>query len=143
MGFSTSGLALLWNGALTLAFSLVFLFKPNLLFSGFYADPSLDVSGIPMLVSICRYYGCAHFVLAFLFLHYIGMPDKHQAGLRTACMLCGLYLCVALYRLVFEASQGGEAAKRTLAIQGFTLLVSVVGLKAAPRPPKKDDRKDN
>ncbi len=67
-------------------------------------------------------------------------PDKHQAGLRIGMMLSFLYVCVAGYRLVFETpdESGKAAALKTVAIQGATFIVSFLGFRIAPKPPKKD-----
>ena len=84
------------------------------------------------------------FSLAFLSLAR-PYPDKHQAGLRMGMMLSFLYICVASYRLVFETpdESGKAAALKTVGIQGITFIVSFLGVRTAPKPPKKNLRNED
>lgn len=86
-----------------------------------------------------RIVGAFEFLLSFLYIHYIGFPEKHQAGLRVGVMQYGLLAAVSAYRVFAEdvSAKNKAIAMKSLVIQGAFLAISVVGMKAAPPPPKR------
>jgi len=135
-----SSLALTINGLVCGAFGVALCFYPNVLLQAFGRDlgkwEATDVGS--MLLQMMRYIGAAEFVFAFLFLHYISFPDKQQAGLRLAVMLRGVYAAVAGYRMIEAgvSSKSKDSATKNLGISVVMLAISVVGMLAAPKPPK-------
>ena len=89
--------------------------------------------------SVFRVVGAFEFLLSFLYIHYISFPEKHQAGLRVGVMQYGLLAAVSAYRVFAEdtSAKNKAIATKSLVIQGVFLVISVVGMKAAPPPPKK------
>ena len=55
-----------------------------------------------VMTQIMRIVGAFEFLLAFLYVHYIGFPEKHQAGLRLGVMQYALLALVSAYRVFFE-----------------------------------------
>jgi hypothetical protein len=71
--------------------------------------------------------------------HYIGFPEKHQAGLRLGVMQYALLALVSAYRVFLEpvGAKHKAVAMKSLLIQGFFLVASAAGLRAAPKAAKK------
>ena len=90
-------------------------------------------------LQIMRIVGAFEFLMSFLYLHYIGFPEKHQAGLRVGVMQYALLAVVSLYRVVLEptSAKNKAVALKSLVIQGAFLGISVVGMLNAPKPPKR------
>ena len=91
-----------------------------------------------VMLQIMRIVGAFEFLMSFLYLHYIGFPEKHQAGLRVGVMQYALLAVVSLYRVVLEptSAKNKAVALKSLIIQGAFLGISVVGMLNAPKPPK-------
>ena len=89
-----------------------------------------------------RIVGAFEFLLAFLYIHYIGFPDKHQAGLRTGVMQYALLAMVSAYRVFLEptSAKNNAVATKSLAIQCFFLAASIVGMVKSPKPGKAKRR---
>ena len=92
-----------------------------------------------VMLQIMRIVGAFEFLMSFLYLHYIGFPEKHQAGLRVGVMQYALLAVVSLYRVVLEptSAKNKAVALKSLVIQGAFLVISVVGMLNAPKPPKR------
>ena len=82
-----------------------------------------------------RIVGAFEFLLSFLYIHYIGFPEKHQAGLRLGVMQYGLLAAVSAYRVFLEPVSAAHkaVARKSLIIQGVFLLASAVGMSKAPK----------
>ena len=91
------------------------------------------------MIQIMRIVGAFEFLMSFLYLHYIGFPEKHQAGLRVGVMQYALLAAVSLYRVALEptSAKNKAVALKSLIIQGVFLGISVVGMLNAPKPPKR------
>lgn len=91
---------------------------------------------------VMRIVGVFEFLLAFLYVHYISFPEKHQAGLRLGVMQYALLAGASAYRVFVEdtSAKNKAIAMKSLAIQGVFLVISVVGMKAAPPPPKRKNQ---
>ena len=135
-----STISLGWVGLLTLAYSLLFLFKPDVILSGFYST-EVFVGSDPLLTNICRYFGASQLVHAAVFLHCIPNAEKHRQGLRLALMLSFVYILVALHRIVMEGSiidnLARNAAVKTIAVQGFTFFLCFLGVHSCEAGKKK------
>ena len=136
-----SGLALLACGLLALAEGGVLLYDPAMLFSA-YGRPALKLTTTEgaVLLSLARYFGASLLTFGFLFVHLILHAEKHSAGLRTAAMFYGLCTGVAGYRY-YEAGLANDMATRDVALKsgallGAALVLSVVGMLAAPKSEK-------
>ena len=57
-----------------------------------------------------RIVGAFEFLLSFLYIHYIGFPEKHQAGLRLGVMQYGLLAAVSAYRVFLEPVSAAHKA---------------------------------
>ena len=92
-----------------------------------------------VMIQIMRIVGAFEFLMSFLYLHYIGFPEKHQAGLRVGVMQYALLAAVSLYRVALEptSAKNKAVALKSLIIQGVFLGISVVGMLNAPKPPKR------
>jgi hypothetical protein len=88
---------------------------------------------------VMRIVGVFEFLLAFLYFHYIDFPDKHKVGLRLGVMQYTLLALVSAYRVFGEetSDKNKTVAMNSLIIQGVFLVISVVGMTAAPSPPKR------
>jgi hypothetical protein len=89
-----------------------------------------------VMTQIMRIVGAFEFLLAFLYVHYIGFPEKHQAGLRLGVMQYALLALVSAYRVFLEpvGAKHKAVAMKSLLIQGFFLVASAAGARAAPNP---------
>ena len=56
-----------------------------------------------------RVVGAFEFLLSFLYIHYIGFPEKHQAGLRVGVMQYALLAAVSAYRVFVEAGSSAHS----------------------------------
>ena len=92
-----------------------------------------------VMIQIMRIVGAFEFLMSFIYLHYIGFPEKHQAGLRVGVMQYALLAAVSLYRVALEptSAKNKAVALKSLIIQGVFLGISVVGMLNAPKPPKR------
>ena len=63
-----------------------------------------------VMLQIMRIVGAFEFLMSFLYLHYIGFPEKHQAGLRVGVMQYALLSVVSLYRVVLEPTSAKNKA---------------------------------
>ena len=88
--------------------------------------------------SVMRIVGAFEFLLSFLYIHYIGFPEKHQAGLRLGVMQYGLLAAVSAYRVFLEPVSAAHkaVARKSLVIQGVFLLASAFGMSKAPKAGK-------
>ena len=74
------------------------------------------------MTQIMRIVGAFEFLLAFLYAHYIGFPEKHQAGLRLGMMQYALLALVSAYRVFFEpvGAKHKAVAMKSLLIRDFS-----------------------
>ena len=91
-----------------------------------------------VMIQIMRIVGAFEFLMSFLYLHYIGFPEKHQAGLRLGVMQYGLLAAVSAYRVFLEPVSAAHkaVARKSLVIQGVFLLASAFGMSKAPKAGK-------
>lgn len=133
---SPSACALGALGAMHGALACTAAFAPKALFSAFGREVNFSESAEgEALLGLTHILAAASATFAFLFLHYISMPDKHQGGLRTAQMLSALYAIASAVRLYNSKSEATTAvAQKNLTVQLAALAVAVHGLKYAPKP---------
>lgn len=138
-----SAIALGLNGGCCFAYAVLFGLMQNKLLQMYGVEADMKTwtksDAWDVMIQIMRIVGAFEFLMSFLYLHYIGFPDKHQAGLRVGVMQYALLAAVSLYRVALEptSAKNKAVALKSLIIQGVFLGISVVGMLNAPKPPKR------
>jgi hypothetical protein len=143
MSTTLSSVALGLNGGCCFAYAVLFGVMQTKLLEMYGVEPDLKQwqksDAWDVMTQIMRIVGAFEFLLAFLYVHYIGFPEKHQAGLRLGVMQYALLALVSAYRVFLEpvGAKHKAVAMKSLLIQGFFLVASAAGLRAAPKAAKK------
>lgn len=140
MSTTLSSVALGLNGGCCFAYAVLFGVMQTKLLEMYGVEPDLKQwqksDAWDVMTQIMRIVGAFEFLLAFLYVHYIGFPEKHQAGLRLGMMQYALLALVSAYRVFLEpvGAKHKAVAMKSLLIQGFFLVASAAGVRAAPNP---------
>ena len=146
MSTTLSSVALGLNGGCCFAYAVLFGVMQSKLLEMYGVEPDFQSwkksDAWDVMCQIMRIVGAFEFLLAFLYVHYIGFPEKHGVGLRLGVMQYTLLALVSAYRAFLEpvGAKHKAVAWKSLILQSFFLTVSAVGMKYAPKA-KQSKRK--
>ena len=139
MSSTISSIALGLNGGCCFAYAVLFGFMQPKLLEMYGMEPDFaswqKSDAWVVMAQIMRIVGAFEFLVAFLYVHYIAFPEKHASGLRLGVMQYVLLALVSGYRVFVEqvSAKHKAVAMKSLCIQSFFLITSLVGAKYAPK----------
>jgi len=147
MSGALSSVALGLNGGCCFAYAVLFGVMQTRLLEMYGIEGDMKqwkkTNAWDVMVQVMRIVGAFEFLLSFLYIHYIGFPEKHGAGLRIGVMQYTLLSIVSGYRVLFEetSAKNKAIALKSLVIQGVFLVISTVGMLNAPKPASAGKKK--
>lgn len=113
------------------AFSYFMLFDAESFLKDNYQVTGLDSEVGLFALSMCKFWGGALFVFAFIYGHCLPFEQRHASAVRTGTLLDLVILAVCVYDAFFQPKNTPalkDAALQNVYMEGFFLVFGVITL---------------